>query len=114
MEFSKQEYWSGLPFPAPEDLPEPGTEPWSPASPLPFELQGSQWMLWLGPNQEVGLALPGVPERLEKGRSGHLWPGKNLYTVDEPGDLDDPFGHLLSTNSVPSAIRGSLHVQELT
>ena len=70
MEFSKQEYWSGLPFPAPEDLPEPGTEPWSPASQadsLPFELQGSQRMLWSGPNQEVGSALPGVPGRLEKG-----------------------------------------------
>ena len=24
MEFSRQEYWSGLPFPSPEDLPDPG------------------------------------------------------------------------------------------
>ena len=32
MGFSRQEYWSGLPFPSPEDLPEPGTEPRSPAS----------------------------------------------------------------------------------
>ena len=31
MEFSKQEYWSGLPFPPPEDLPNPGTEPIPPA-----------------------------------------------------------------------------------
>ena len=31
MGFSKQEYWSGLPFPFPEDLPEPGMEPTSPA-----------------------------------------------------------------------------------
>ena len=31
MEFSKQEYWSGLPFPSPEDLPDPGIEPVSPA-----------------------------------------------------------------------------------
>jgi len=31
MGFSKQEYWSGLPFPSPEDLPEPGIEPASPA-----------------------------------------------------------------------------------
>ena len=30
MEFSKQEYWSGLPFPSPGDLPDPGTEPRSP------------------------------------------------------------------------------------
>ena len=29
MEFSKQEYWSGLPFPSPEDLPDPGIEPMS-------------------------------------------------------------------------------------
>ena len=31
MEFSRQEYWSGLPFPAPGDLPNPGIEPGSPA-----------------------------------------------------------------------------------
>ena len=27
MEFCKQEYWSGLPFPTPGDLPDPGIEP---------------------------------------------------------------------------------------
>ena len=27
MGFSRQEYWSGLPFPSPEDLPDPGIEP---------------------------------------------------------------------------------------
>ena len=31
MEYSRQEYWSGLPFPTPGDLPDPGTEPRSPA-----------------------------------------------------------------------------------
>ena len=31
MGFSKQEYWSGLPFPSPGDLPDPGIEPSSPA-----------------------------------------------------------------------------------
>ena len=30
LEFSRQEYWSGLPFPAPGDLPDPGSEPLSP------------------------------------------------------------------------------------
>ena len=30
MEFSRQEYWSGLPFPSPGDLPDPGIEPRSP------------------------------------------------------------------------------------
>ena len=30
MGFSRQEYWSGLPFPSPGDLPDPGNEPRSP------------------------------------------------------------------------------------
>ena len=30
VEFSRQEYWSGLPFPPPGDLPDPGMEPGSP------------------------------------------------------------------------------------
>ena len=41
--FSRQEYWSGLPFPSPGDLPDPGIEPGSPslqADTLPFELPG--------------------------------------------------------------------------
>ena len=41
MEFSRQEYWSGLPFPSPGDLPDPGIEPRSPAletDSLTFEL----------------------------------------------------------------------------
>ena len=41
--FSRQEYWSGLPFPSPGDLPDPGIEPGSPAlqaDSLPTELWG--------------------------------------------------------------------------
>ena len=30
MEFSRQEYWGGLPFPIPEDIPNPGIKPGSP------------------------------------------------------------------------------------
>ena len=30
MGFTRQEYWSGLPFPSPRDLPNPGIEPRSP------------------------------------------------------------------------------------
>ena len=55
MEFSRQEYWNGLPLPSPEDLPDPGIEFWSPASQadsLPFELQGSPDLL-KGPNHRV-------------------------------------------------------------
>ena len=42
MGFSRQEYWSGLPFPSPRDLPDPGIEPRSPAlqaDVLPFNLK---------------------------------------------------------------------------
>ena len=41
MGFSRQEYWSGLPFPSPGDLPDPGIEPGAPAlqaDSLPTEL----------------------------------------------------------------------------
>ena len=31
MGFSRQEYWSGLPFPSPGDIPDPGIKPVSPA-----------------------------------------------------------------------------------
>ena len=43
MKFSKQEYWSGLPFPSPEDLPNSGIKPGSPklqADVLPSEPRG--------------------------------------------------------------------------
>ena len=33
MKFSRQEYWSGLPFPIPGDIPNPGIEPASLTSP---------------------------------------------------------------------------------
>ena len=47
MEFSSQEYWSGLPFLFPGDLPDPGIEPESPelkTDSLPFEPPGAA--LW--------------------------------------------------------------------
>ena len=50
MEFSRQEYWSGLPFsfslPFPGNLPDPGIKPRSPPSQadfLPTELQGKPY-----------------------------------------------------------------------
>ena len=69
VEFSKQEYWSGLPFPSPEDLPEPGIEPWFPAlwaDSLPAEPPGkpkntevdSLPLLWrIFPTQELNQGL---------------------------------------------------------
>ena len=36
MGFPRKEYWSGLPFPSPGDLPNPGIKPTSPTSPGGF------------------------------------------------------------------------------
>jgi len=44
MEYSRQEYWSGLPFTPPGDLPDPGIKPESPAlqvDSLPLSDEGS-------------------------------------------------------------------------
>ena len=55
MEFYRQEHWSGLPFPSPEDLPDPGIKPGSPA-------------LWA---DSLSSELPGKPkwEQRKRGRT---------------------------------------------
>ena len=48
MEFSRQEYWSGSPFPSPGDRPKPGIEPRSPvlqADTLPSEPPGKSCLV---------------------------------------------------------------------
>ena len=55
MGFSRQEYWSGLPFPSPRDLPNPGIKPGSPAlqtDALPSEPPGSPIYLSLKKKQK--------------------------------------------------------------
>ena len=53
MGFSRQEYWSGWPFPSPGDLPDPGMEPRSPA------LQGILYCLSPQGSLPFILSLPG-------------------------------------------------------
>ena len=54
MGFSRQEYWSGLPFPPPGDLPTPGIKSTSPVSPalqvdsLPTEPWGNSQQMSTG------------------------------------------------------------------
>ena len=60
MEFSRQEYWSELPFPSPGDLPNPGIEPRSPA------LQEDSW-----PSEPSGKPIPIQLVHLKGNR--HLW-----------------------------------------
>ena len=46
MEFSRQEYWSGLPLPSPGDLPNPGIKPEPPVAPAlagEFFTTGTTW-----------------------------------------------------------------------
>ena len=57
MGFLRQEYWSGLPFPSPGDLPNPGIEPSFPESP---ELQSDAL-----PSEPPGKPVPTAqPERI--------------------------------------------------
>ena len=74
MGFSRQEYWSGLPFPSPGDLPNPGLEPRSPAlqadsfpsePPDCFKMDNQQ-----EPAAQLGELWP--PGLEEVGENGHM------------------------------------------
>ena len=58
MGFSRQEYWSGLPFPSPGDPPDPGIKPGSPelqADSLPSEPPGNSYHINLGVDMRVNI-----------------------------------------------------------
>ena len=64
MGFLRQEYWSGLPFPSPGDLPNLGIEPWSPAlevDSLPLSHWGSPYGIIV--SQRIGLVKPGQAKK---------------------------------------------------
>ena len=77
MGFSRQEYWSGLPFPSPEDHPNPGIEPRSPS--LQADA-GRHFNLWAtreaykaardAPNSAFWMLRTGIL-RVEKSKKGH-------------------------------------------
>ena len=52
--FSRQEYWSGLPFPSPGDLPNPGVEPGSPALQADALPSGGVQPWWIQGDSKVG------------------------------------------------------------
>ena len=62
MGFSRQGYWSGLPFPSPEDLPDPGIDLGSPAlqaDALPSELPGKPSLVIYQPDSCIdGIPIP--------------------------------------------------------
>ena len=69
MEFPRQEYWSGLPFPTPGDLPDPGIEPESLSSPT-FQAD-SLPLGHLGSRHQVKRHLDWTPKGMLWGVSRH-------------------------------------------
>ena len=68
VEFSRQEYWSGLPFTSPGDLPDPGIEPRSPA------LQEDSLLLrHLGSPMTPIHTYDAILRHLSEMHCGHMW-----------------------------------------
>ena len=90
MGFSRQEYWSGLPFPSPGDCPNPGIELGSPAlqtDALPSEPSGKPLLddTWVQFHVWVSYCFSkGLPTKTPKRCNGAL-PGPPLYS-EEMGD----------------------------
>ena len=78
--FSRQDYWSGLPFPSPGDLPNPGIESMSPAlqtGTLPSEPPGKPREVVKNPPAKAGdrgdtCSIPGLGRSLRVGNSNLL------------------------------------------
>ena len=83
MEFSSPEYWSGVPFPSPGDLPNPGMEPRSPT------LQAD--------------SLPAEPP----GKPQEYWSGQPRPPPGELPDLGGNPGSPLQADSLPASYQGS-------
>ena len=96
MGFSRQEYWGGLPFPPPRDLPNPGMEPRSPAlqadtltSEPPgkpkshYYIEENNWMF--KPARDFGAPL-----------TESLWMSHTFFRTCQCGDLKWSLGSLIS------------------
>ena len=95
MKFSRQEYWSGLPFPSPRDLPDPGIEHRSPvlqAGSLRSEPLGNSGRIIMREQRANNTACPG------RGR----WDMCHLFNSwqREVGNLANKSKNTFSTNSV--------------
>ena len=98
MGFSRQEYWSGLPFPSPEDLPDPGIRP---ASPVSLALQADslltqspgKWVSWASLVAQTVKNSPAVQEtqvQLEEDFFVLSLQLPEILPFPSPGDLPSP------------------------
>ena len=76
MEFSRQEYWSGVPFPPPGDLPDPGIKPASLAShyfkkDLFWEFPGSPWLRFFDLTAKDPGLIPGQGSKIPQALQGN-------------------------------------------
>ena len=114
MEFSRQAYWSGLPFPSPGDLPDPGTETRSPtlqADTLPSEPPGkpvqslSRVQLFIAPWTIAYQA----PLSMRFSRQEY-WSGLPLPSLaDLPNPGIEPRSPTLQADTLPSEPPGKPH-----
>ena len=84
MGFSRQEYWSGLPFPSPGDLSNPGIKPMSPA------LQADAFTLWATRESMQMTPVQFLGWRRERLPTPVFWPGEfhGLYSPWGCKELD--------------------------
>ena len=101
MGFSRHEYWSGLPFPSPGDLPDPGIEPEPPVAPV---LQADSLLLsYKGNSKSLPFSSVQSLSRVRLfatwGTAAHQAPPSMGFSRQEywsalpfpsPGDLPDP------------------------
>ena len=94
MEFSRQEYWSGLPFPSPGDLPNPGTEPGSPTlqvEALPSEPPGNP-QNFFGRSSFLAYIVLKIANILKPKLLWHELAFVNFkFQSQSPAEKDDPF-----------------------
>ena len=107
MEFSRQEYWSGLPCPPPVHLPNPGTEPKFPAlqaDPLLLSHQGSPINMSVQ-FSSVTQSCPTLCDPMNRSTPGlpvhHQLPEFTQTQVHRVGDAIQP-SHPLSSPSPPA------------
>ena len=87
MAFSRPGYRSGLPFPSPGHLPNPGIKPRSPTlqvDSLPAEPPGKPELWWLGPNSPVGTILPSCHRAFRPGLTSDLWAHVGRLAASQP------------------------------